>query len=215
MESKGIKSFVKKHPILLHLCIIIFLGIVLVWISMIALDSFTENGKFTVVPNVRHLVLKDAAIIIENTGFKYEITDSIYDNNLKPGQIAEQTPKADTRVKSSRTIYLTINAFTPRTIKFPNVRDVSLRQARALLEGLGIRNIKIKRISSPYEDLVIDCKMNGLSITSGARIPSSAYITLEVGDGNSVYEGEDLSSDVSGEEVNFGNFGDDNSEISE
>ena len=116
-------------------------------------------------------------------GLEPELSDSIYDDKTRPGTVLEQSPRANTKVKPGRTVYLTVNAFTPKMISVPDLADMSLRQARSTLEGLGIKNIREHYVVSEYRDLVLAVKFNGITLQPGARIPASATVTLEVGEG--------------------------------
>lgn len=178
------QGFIKKYPILWNVILIAITAIALIYASLFLVDLFTRHGENIVVPNVKNLSLQEAINKLEDAGLKYEITDSIYNDRLRPGQVADQTPKANSNVKSNRTIYITINAFSPRLISMPRLQDMSLRQAQSTLESLGLRNIRIEMVYSPFKDLVIDAKMNGLAIAPGTKVPASSYITLEVGDGS-------------------------------
>lgn len=80
-------------------------------------------------------------------------------------------------------MYLTVNAFAPKMVTIPNLIDLSLRQAQSVLQGLDIKNVRVNTVMSEYKDLVIGARFNGLELRAGARIPVSATVTLDVGDG--------------------------------
>lgn len=176
-------NFLKKHPVLVNALFIVGAGFILVYISLLLIDVFTEHGKYKIVPDVKNMLLRDAITKIENDGFRWEISDSVYNDNIKPGEVVEQTPKGNSRVKSNRIIYIGINAMQPRTVAFPNIQDISVRQGQAILEGLGFKNIKIETVSSPYKGLIIYAKINGLQLSAGKKLPVSSTITLVIGDG--------------------------------
>lgn len=191
MDRKDIKtsigpaivSYFRKHPIQLHILLICIACLLLSYIAMLFLDVFTEHGTYKVVPDVKGQQFSQAKETIESNGFRWEISDSIYNDTFAPGCVMEQTPKENTKVKSNRTIYVVINAFTPRLVNLPNVCDMSERQAIAKLQEVGLRNIVVETVDSPYKGLVLECKFNGLAIAPGKKIPSSSNITLYVGDG--------------------------------
>lgn len=162
---------------------IIVAGFVLVYLTLLLIDVFTEHGKYKIVPDVKNMQLRDAITKIEKDGFRWEISDSVYNDNMKPGEVVEQSPKGSSRVKSNRIIYIGINALQPRTVAFPNIQDISVRQGEAILEGLGFKNIRIETVSSPYKGLIIYAKMNGLQLSAGKKLPVSATVTLVIGDG--------------------------------
>ncbi|MBD5284921.1 MAG: PASTA domain-containing protein [Bacteroides sp.] len=186
MEEKKITDklgFVKKHPILFNFLLILLAGWIVIWITLIALDSWTDHGKYEVVPNMKGLSYSQAQKALLATGLQAELSDSVYDNSTAPGTVIEQSPRAKTKVKPGRVVYLTINAFSPKMVVVPSLMDMSLRQARSVLEGLGIKNIKVSYVASEYKDLVMGVKFNGIQLKPGARIPATATVTIEVGQG--------------------------------
>lgn len=96
----------------------------------------------------------------------------------------EQNPKVGTKVKDGRLIYVTINAFSPKSVTVPGLTDISLRQAQSTLQGLGITNITIRQVESDFKDLVLKATRDGVPLAAGARIPVNARIVLEVGSGH-------------------------------
>lgn len=177
------RNFIKDHPILFNFLLILLAGCGVIWITLIWLDIWTEHGKYEVVPNIKGLSYEQAAAALRTAGLEPELSDSIYDDKTRPGTVIEQSPRANTKVKPNRTVYLTVIAFTPKMISVPDLADMSLRQARSTLEGLGVKNIKEQYVASEYRDLVLAVKFNGVTLRPGARIPSSATVTLEVGQG--------------------------------
>lgn len=155
----------------------------LVWLAMLWLDVWTGHGKEEIVPDVKGLSYNVAVERLLEAGLSVELSDSVYDNHVAPGAVVDQNPKVNTRVKPGRVVYLTINAFSPKTVTLPSLTDISVRQARSILEGLGIKKIDEVRIISEYENLVLGVKYKGQRLSPGARVPVTASITLEVGDG--------------------------------
>lgn len=155
----------------------------IVWVALLYLDVWTEHGKYVDVPQVKGLPYNEAVSKLDALGFNVELSDSVYDGSTKPGTVLEQSPRVNARVKPNRTIYLTINAFSPKMVTVPNLSDMSLRQAQSILQGLGIRSVKVNTVLSEYKDLVLGAKFNGVTLHAGARIPTSATVTLDVGDG--------------------------------
>lgn len=185
-KSSGIIGFVKRHPILFNFVLIVVTACILVWVALICIDNWTEHGKYKEVPDVKGLSYDAAVEKIALAGLGCELSDSLYDSSSKPGTVLEQSPKKNSKVKSNRTIYLTVNAFAPKLITLPKLTDVSLRQAEAVLMGLGIKNVKVEYVSSEYKDLVLKAKFNGVELRYGSRIPVSATVILEVGEGSGI-----------------------------
>ncbi len=174
----------RKYPVLFNIFLIFVALIIIVNGVLLMIDSFTQHGIYEVVPELKGKSISETEFILEDKGFKYEITDSTYSNDVKPGCVVEQEPKALSKVKPHRTIYLTINAVSPRTIAVPMIVDMSYRQGRAMLEGLGFKNITIDTIDSPYKDLIVGVKIDGKELTPGKRMSADTHIVISVGSGN-------------------------------
>ena len=183
MDNKFI-GFFKRHKIITTILAIITVDVVLLLIGFFSLGWFTHHNEFQIVPELKGMMLSDAEKELRSKGLKYEISDSIFDNNSKPGTIIMQTPKAGSKIKNDRTVYITIRSFATKQVKLPSVADLSLRQAQTTLQSLGLTNIKVEKVPSEYSDLVISIRMNGLPLRAGDMIPVNSNITLVVGDGS-------------------------------
>lgn len=186
--------------ILLHLGIIIIASIFVVWLSMEWLNVWTRHDATLTVPSVKSLDYPEAAARLEEKGLVAVLSDSVYDKGTRPGNVIEQNPKAGTVVKEGREIYLTINAFSPKMVTLPALTDISVRQARSILEGLEIHNIIERRVPSEFKDLVISVRYKGTRISPGARVPVNAPIELEVGEGMPDFNNDTISNGAQGVE---------------
>ena len=169
--------------ILINLGIMAIVVMVVAWGAMLWLDSWTGHGRVVNVPSVKGLPYSEAVTTLKSEGLVVELADSVYDTGSAAGTVLEQNPKVGTKVKPGRAVFLTINAFSPKSVTIPTLSDISLRQARSILEGLGIKNIRERRVPSEFKDLVLDVKYTGVSLAPGARIPVNGTVELEVGEG--------------------------------
>lgn len=180
---KQIATFFRNHPIIANLIYIIVTACIILWLTLIWLDAWTGHGDYREVPNVKGLTYDKALLLLEENDLQAVLSDSIFSNDVVPGQIVDQVPNSGAKVKPERAVYVTINAYSPRTVTMPNLTDISLRQARSIIEGLGIKKINIVEVPSEYKDLVMCVKYNGLPISAGMRVPVTASLTIEVGRG--------------------------------
>nr|MBD5376571.1 PASTA domain-containing protein [Bacteroides sp.] len=167
----------------INLLLMAAVGLALGWLALTWLDFWTDHEKVEIVPDVRNQSYESAVMQLENQGFTVEITDSVYDTKARPGYVVDQNPRVNTKVKPGRLIYLTINAVNPKMITLPRLTDISSRQARAILEGLGIKNVSEEEVISEFEGLVLGATYKGHRLTTGARVPINAAIILQVGSG--------------------------------
>lgn len=195
MDKKKIIGFPKNHPILFNLLLIVVAFLVLVNIVLFAIDGFTGHGEYVVVPELKGKTLNAAELEIRENGFKCEIADSTYNNSYEPGAVVDQEPKSNSKVKANRTIYLTINAVMPRKVAFPKVLDMSSRQGRAVLEGLGFKNIRIDTVASPYKELIVGVSADGKEVIPGERLPLTVPVVLSIGSGGMEVVADSLATD--------------------
>ena len=184
MAEKGNLSFFKKHKILTNILIIAVFNTILITIAYFSLNWYTHHNEYQIVPELKGMTIEEASTKLSGCNLKYEISDSIFDTTSKPGTILLQTPKAGSKFKRDRTVYITIRSFATKQVKMPSIIDQSLRQGMSALQSLGIKNITVERIESEYEDLIFNVKMNGLPLRAGDRIPINAKITIVAGDGS-------------------------------
>ena len=176
-------DFLRNHRIIAHLLCMIAVAVVLFVALNIWLSSYTRHNDLTVLPSVKYLQVEEAAEVLGRHNLRYEIIDSIFNEKATPGMVVEQTPAAETKIKEERIVYLTINAYSPEAVKVPAIINTSLRQAEAQLKSVGIRNIHIEHLPSPYKGLVLDVKCEGRTIEEGEKVATSSTITLVVGSG--------------------------------
>ena len=145
----------QSYPILFNLLLIIIAGLIVVWVLMMFLDNWTLHGQEEEVPDVKGLNVHIAKGTLQRNGMEPIISDSIYDNTRSSGTVVEQNPRPGSKVKPGRSVYLTIVAYSPKIVRFPEVTNTSLRQGESMIRGIGIQDVIIKRVPSEYEDLVL------------------------------------------------------------
>ena len=195
-------AFLRSHRIISTL-LMMFVILVILFIALdVWLRSYTRHDDLTLLPSVKYLSVEEAADIFKRHNLKYEIIDSVFNDRATPGMIVEQVPAADTKVKEERPIYLTINAYSPKSAKIPAIINTSIRQAEAQLKSVGFKNINIRLEPSPYKGLVLDVKHDGKSISENEKLPTSSRITLVVGEGEQV-AADDSTAESSEDEMMF------------
>lgn len=199
-KSNRFAQFWKSHPIICNLILILFVATPLVIMLLIGfINIWTNHGSKITVPDVKGLNYTEAVQTLENDGFQVEISDSVYDESIKPGTVIETWPRANAVVKPGREVYLTITSFDTKRVVIPTpLSGVSSRQAISYIEKLGIKNVRIVTVESPHADLVLSAKCDGHEISVGEQLPVTATITLEVGSGYAQEEPDslDFSTDI-------------------
>ncbi len=174
-------GFYQKHPLLSHIMLIAVTAVFLSLAALLFLDIWTDHGKTATVPDIKGVPYTTAATLLDECGLGIEVSDSVYDSSSAPGIVTESWPRPHTTVKPGRTVYVTINALSPRqiTINVPLV-DISSRQAVAYLEGLGLKNIRTEYVPGQFDDLVKGAYCNGRQLGNGSVIPITASVTVIV-----------------------------------
>lgn len=189
---KAIKEFIERHPIIFNLLLIAFVFYILCYSALLAVDIFTDHGKEKRVPDVRQLTIDQATAKISEAGFKWKITDSIFNEQYSPGAVIEQEPKGNSYVKSHRTVYLTINSLHPKMVAFPALNEISIRQGMSILQSLGFKNVRVDTVPSEYESLILGVKVNNHGVRPGESIAINSQVKLTIGDGSLYYNPTDM-----------------------
>ncbi|MBD5254072.1 MAG: PASTA domain-containing protein [Barnesiella sp.] len=189
--------------LLIHLCAMAVAVLLVGWLCMVWLGVWTHHGEVAVVPEVKALSFDEAAHTLAGADLHAHLLDSVYDAKLPAGAVINQNPRPGAKVKPGRTVYVTINAFTPRMVTIPSLADNSARQARTTLTGLGITRITERRVPSDYHDLVLGVIYKGKRLSPGARVPVDATIELEVGQGTTETPDDGNDEPAEGEELDL------------
>jgi beta-lactam-binding protein with PASTA domain len=97
--------------------------------------------------------------------------------------VAEQNPKPGFKVKKWRNISLTINAFRPEMVAMPDLVDLPLRQAIALIESSGLKMGKLIYKPDLSVDVVLSQLHNSKEIAPKDSVQKESMIDLVLGKG--------------------------------
>lgn len=183
-------NFAARHPVIVNLAIIIVVAALGIWIVYFSIALFTRHGQTDKVPGVENMSYTQAIEVLNDHGFKVDIRDSLYKDDVRPGFVIEQFPKANSIVKPGRKIFLYINAVHPKEVVIDDdnhpledaLRSFSYRSAMAKLQELGFKNIKIVRILGDNE-CVAKITADGTTVKKMQKVPVNAKIVMHVYDG--------------------------------
>ncbi|MDE7109653.1 MAG: PASTA domain-containing protein, partial [Muribaculaceae bacterium] len=123
--ASGGDAFLGKHPVLANIIVIVLVAFLGIWIVYLALQIFTKHGTTDIVPKVENMSYTQAINVLHENGFRVDIRDSIYKEDMKPGFVIEQFPKAGATVKPGRKIFLYINAVHAKEVVIDNDRHAA------------------------------------------------------------------------------------------
>jgi len=178
MKNPSNLKFFGLNVLIAVLLVLTFLVIVLV-----RLKKYTDHGHEIEVPQITGLYPADAEYLLAESNLRMEIIDSTFSSKVPLGTIVEQIPVAESHVKTNRAIYVVINANAQKQVVLPELHDVSYRQAENMLHQLGLKVSEILYEPSEYKDLVLDLRMNEISLETGQKVPDGSSITMVVGQG--------------------------------
>lgn len=182
--------YFRRHPVIANVLVIILVAFIGVWIIFLSLNIFTRHGETDKVPQVENMSYTQAIQTLHNHGFRTDIRDSLYNEEIQPGFVIEQFPKSGSKVKPGRKVFLYINAVHPRETVIDSdnsgdgeaLKGYSMRQGLAKLEELGFKKVNIVKIPGE-NDRIIRILANGKTVRKMEKVPVNALVTVEVYDG--------------------------------
>lgn len=182
--------FIDKHPVMANIVIIAIVSLLGLYAIYLTIALFTKHGRTVQVPSVENMSYTEAINKLHKQGLKVDIRDSLYREDVKPGYVIEQFPKANSIVKPERKIFLYINAVHPKEVIIDDdnhpgeyaLRGESYRSAQARLEELGFKNIRMVKVLG-VSDRVVKIMANGKPIRKMQKVPITSNIVMEVSDG--------------------------------
>ena len=180
--------FLKDHLLIKHFllaCIVLFF-LFFLWLKI--LNIYTLHNNYIKVPDYYNVKVEDIDSITDLNHLRYVIIDSIFDVNRPKGIVVNQDPDPFTNVKENRKIYLTINSTQVKKVFFPDIYDLSLRQAISKLENVGLEIGRLEYVSDIAVNKILDFKINGIKIKKGQELYVGTIVDLVVGRGLSKHQ---------------------------
>ncbi len=172
-----------------NILMMVAVSVIMYFMLFQMLKCGTNHKQSYEVPNFVGMPLDDVLDEADKRGFHFniEVTDSMFIKDQRRGIVLSQTPDPEARAKDDRTIYLTINSFTPPQIDVPPIKyGVPVKNLMSRLEGFGLVPVIVeKRFGYPPGTLV-EAKYNGKVIVSRNvefkpfQVPSGSKIELVV-----------------------------------
>ncbi len=157
--------------------ILLFVG----WLKYLAI--YTNHDDFILIPELYDIEISSLDSLANTHGFRYEIIDSIFDKSKPKGVVINQDPLPNTKVKENRKIYLTINSLQTRKVYFPDIFDLTLRQAVRKLNKNGLEVGNLTYRSDIAINKILSYKVNGIIIEIGQELYHGTTVDLIVGKG--------------------------------
>lgn len=185
-------QFIKSKSLWISVAIAAIIIVGLAFISLKFLDVYTRHGQEIAVPDLAKSDPARAKLQLENMGLEMTIVDTIdFKKDFPPLSIVEQDPKATSKVKDGRTVYVKINAANYASVTLPNLIDNTFRYAVSRVEGLGLVKGNVRYEPHLAEDVVIQIEQNGRILKEGDKVLKHSTIDFLLGDGSLSYRHRD------------------------
>ncbi len=166
------------------------LGLILGLLLLITwgLSLYTHHGESLQVHNYVGLQVEEAIKKARSRSFSVVISDSIFILDERPNKVLEQDPKAFSRVKKNRRIYLVISKSQPDLVNLPNlIGSYKYEQYTRKLKRLGLRFRVKERVynSREEENMIKHFYYQGRKITQddlqkGMKVPMGAMLEFVI-----------------------------------
>lgn len=174
-------AFIKTKQFFLHFAIACVSVLLVLWILVRSMNSYTQHGDSIEVPDFKGKTIKELDQFITGKELRYLIIDSIYSPKEKPGIVIRQDPETKTRVKRNRTIYLYVTGMLPPQLAMPKLIDRSERQAILMIESYGLKLGKITQVAGDCSGCVLGQFVKGKAVEPGASVKKGTVIDITIG----------------------------------
>lgn len=179
----SLKKFIFSKLFLKHLAFAIAIAVGALLLLLLWLNIYTRHGQARPVPDFIGLSMDEAEALAKKSKLNYQVIDSLFTSLVPRGCVAEQNPEPGFRVKKWRNILLTINAFRPEMVAVPDLVNLPLRQAKALIESAGLEMGKKTYKPDLSIDVVLAQQYDGKDIEPDDSLQKGSVIDLVLGKG--------------------------------
>ncbi len=184
-NSSNWRFFISK-AFWLNVFAAIVMIVVFLWLLLFIVQQYSRHGESQTVPNLVGKTSLEAQQELDNLDLEYAVMDSTFDADERPLSIISQDPVANSKVKSGRKIYVTINMRQPPKTEAPTFEiGTSYISVREILESHGLKVGDIIYKPFEYRDVYLDMKIHGENkpLKPGTQIPKGSKIDLVLGNG--------------------------------
>jgi len=177
------KNFIFSKLFLKNFGLAIIIFIVAIMLLLLWLNIYTRHGQARPVPDFMGMTMEETAALAKKSKMKYQVIDSVYTSLVPRGCVAEQNPKPGFKVKKWRNIILTINAFRPEMVAVPDLIDLPLRQAIAIIEDSGLEMGSLRYKADLSVNVVLSQMLDGKDLAPGDSVQKGSVVDLVLGKG--------------------------------
>lgn len=181
-DKKGKKTSLRF--VLINLAAMVAVVIAAVLITFRWIDSYTEHGVAIMVPDITGMQEAEAVSVLSQHDLVGVVDEHTYVKGVPVGEIINQRPAGNAKVKCGRKIYLTVSSGNQPMIAVPDIADnSSLRQAESRLRAAGFKLAPNDTIEGEL-DWVYGVRYKGRELQGEELVPEGSELTLIIGGGN-------------------------------
>jgi beta-lactam-binding protein with PASTA domain len=154
--------------------------IVLIISASVFLRVVTRHGKTVTAPDFTNLTVAEAQELAHSSHVSVKVVDSVFVRRLSGGVVYRQLPKAGSKVKEGRSIFLTINSVVPRKVVMPNLYGYSVTEARSELQNRGLNMGYLNYVRDIATNTVLEQMVDGVEVKAGDLVVSGSTVDLTV-----------------------------------
>jgi len=170
---KSFIAFIVSKAFLKQLLFILAFLVIVIVSLMIWLNVYTNHGQELVLPDYRDVHIDEAQKDAKKKKFVIVVDDSTHIVGRKGGEIFDQNPKPNSKVKENRKIYVTTTKYKPDKIKLSDLPilygrnyDSKKRELNTLQIKTSIKDYKY----DPFEpNHILEAHYKGQQIVSKER----------------------------------------------
>lgn len=198
-SSKGQKRKAKKDPkllkkkikfILVNVAAMVAVIILVPYLTLLWLDSYTNHGETCTVPRVNGRVLSDAQDLLADNNLGYAILEYKYKEGAAQDEVLKQYPEPGAEVKEGRKVGLILNTIVKPKRSVPFVIDNrTYREAESHIRAAGFIIENVDTVAGE-KDWVYELRYEDRALVNGEPIPEGSRITVVIGNGRKRVEEE-------------------------
>jgi eukaryotic-like serine/threonine-protein kinase len=160
--------------------------------NYVVMPMLVHQRGAVIVPDLRNTSEAQATQDLARLGLSLRVERSDYDLQVPAGYVVTQAPRANGTLKPGRSVSVVLS-LGPRTHRVPELKGMSMRQARSVLEHAGLGLGRVARVARPgleHEEVVAASPPVGEEAREGEAVD----VVLSVPGGGRVYMMPDLST---------------------
>jgi len=155
-----------------------FLGLFLFYLIVdnIVMPLAVRLGQSLTVPDITRIALSDAEKTLDQFGLKIVLEGEKYDQSIPPGHVVSQNPKANSKVKKGRRIYV-MTSMGERLIQVPDLKGRSERDAKFIIQS---SRLTLAHVSYEHSSYYLEGTIAEQSVKAGTEVKIGTSINMVI-----------------------------------